>query len=199
VMARVGLAACAGGRARRWRVLRPAHGGRVQSNLMGRFTGGQGCYRRKESTSGLPCSPVYVRWRPVEVRRRQPGASSEVVFGLRARGASRSSGEASRGVRRDGGELEWPVHGGRGSGGRWHAMRRANAGELVLEWGWERAGVYGQGRGWLYSRGRGHGHGAFGAERRGMLWRCQGTSNTWPCYSAQVLAPAEQPNVRILP
>jgi hypothetical protein len=32
-----------------------------------------------------------------------------------------------------------------------------------------------------------------------VLWRCQGASNTWPCYSTQVLAPAEQPNVRIFP
>jgi hypothetical protein len=42
-------------------------------------------------------------------------------------------------------------------------------------------------------------HGVRGAEHRGVLWRCQGASNTWPCYSAEVLAPAEQPNVRILP
>jgi hypothetical protein len=138
VMAGVGLAACAGGRAHRRRVLRPAHSGRVQSNLTGSFTGGQGCCRRKESTSGLLCSPVYVRRRPIEVRRRQSGTSGEVVFGLRARGASRSSMEASRGVRWGGGGLEWPVHGGRGSGGRWHAVRRANAGELVLGRGWER-------------------------------------------------------------
>jgi hypothetical protein len=40
---------------------------------------------------------------------------------------------------------------------------------------------------------------ARGAERRGVLWRCQGTSNTWLFHSAKVLAPAEQPNVRILP
>jgi hypothetical protein len=33
--------------------------------------------------------------------------------------------------------------------------------------------------------------GAHGAER-------QGASNTWLCYSAQVVAPAEHPNVRIL-
>jgi hypothetical protein len=37
--------------------------------------------------------------------------------------------------------------------------------------------------------------GARGAERRGVLWRRQGASNTWVCYSAQVLAPAEHPNV----
>jgi hypothetical protein len=39
VMAGIGLAACAGGRARRRRVLRPTHGGRVQSNGIGSFTG----------------------------------------------------------------------------------------------------------------------------------------------------------------
>jgi hypothetical protein len=50
----------------------------------------------------------------------------------RARGASLSSGEASRGFRWGGGGLERPVHGGRGSGGRWHAVRRAIVGELAL-------------------------------------------------------------------
>jgi hypothetical protein len=66
-------------------------------------------------------------------------------------------------------------------------------------------GVYGRSLDWLYRRGRGRGHGfglarrgARGAERRGVLWRCQGASNTWLCYSAQVLAPAKHPNVRIL-
>jgi hypothetical protein len=115
VMAGTGLAACVGGRAHRRRVLRPAHGGIVQLNGTGSFTGGQGCRRHKESTNGLPCSLVYVRWRPVEVRRRQSGVSGEVVFCLWARGASLSSGEASQGVRRGRGGLEWPVYGGRGS------------------------------------------------------------------------------------
>jgi hypothetical protein len=41
--------------------------------------------------------------------------------------------------------------------------------------------------------------GARGAERRGMLWRRQGVSNTWPFPSAHVLALVEQPNVRISP
>jgi hypothetical protein len=74
--------------------------------------------------------------------------------------------------------------------------------------------VYGRGQGWLYSRGRGRGRGrgrerergvgtarrgARGVERRGVLWHCQGASNTWSCYSTQVLAPAEQPNVQIFP
>jgi hypothetical protein len=104
---------------------------------MGSFTGGQGCCWRKESTNGLLCSSVYVRRRPIEVRRRQSGASGEVMLGLRVRGASLSSGEASRGIRRGGGGLEWPVYGGWGSGGCWHAMRRVNAGELELGRGWE--------------------------------------------------------------
>jgi hypothetical protein len=80
-----------------------------------------------------------------------------------------------------GGEwLGWPVYGGRFSGGRWHAVRRAIAGELALRRGWERAGVYGRSLGWLYRRGRGRGHefglarrGASGVERRGMLWRAR--------------------------
>jgi hypothetical protein len=41
--------------------------------------------------------------------------------------------------------------------------------------------------------------GARGAERQGVLWRCQGASNTWPFPSVRVLALAEQPNVRISP
>jgi hypothetical protein len=100
--------------------------------------------------------------------------------------------------------LGWLVYGGQVSGGRWHAMRRAIAGDLALRRGWERAGAYGRGLGQLYRRGAGTGsclvrRGARGAERRGVLWRCQGASNSWLCYSAQVLAPAEHPNVWILP
>jgi hypothetical protein len=60
VMAGIGLAACAGGRARRRRVLRPAHSGIVQLNGTGSFTGDQGCCRCEESTNGLPCGLVYV-------------------------------------------------------------------------------------------------------------------------------------------
>jgi hypothetical protein len=43
-----------------------------------------------------------------------------------------SSGEASQRVRQGGGGLEWPVYGGRGLLGRWHAILWVNAGELVL-------------------------------------------------------------------
>jgi hypothetical protein len=87
---------------------------------------------RTESKSGSPCSLVYSRRRSGEVRRRQSGTSGEVVLGPRDRGASLSFGEASRGIGWGGGGLEWPVHGCRGSGGRWHAVRRAISGELAL-------------------------------------------------------------------
>jgi hypothetical protein len=114
--------------------------------------------------------------------------------------------EAISRVGRGGEWLGWLIYGGRVWGGRWHAVRRAIAGELALRRGWERAGAYGRGLGWLYRRGRGHEHG-FGLarhgaredERRGVLWRCQGASNTWLCYPAQVLVPTEHPYVRILP
>jgi hypothetical protein len=132
VMAGEGLAVCAGGRARRRRVLRPIHDVRVQSNRTGSFTGGQWCCKRKESKSGSPCSSVYVRRWSDEVRRHQSGTSGDVVLGPRARGASLSFGEASQGIGWGGGGLEWTVHGGRGSGGRWHAVRRASSGELAL-------------------------------------------------------------------
>jgi hypothetical protein len=71
-----------------------------------------------------------------------------------ARGASLRSVEANPRVGRDGEWLVWPVYGGRGSCGRWHAALWANAGELELELGQGHVGVYGRGRSGLYSRGR---------------------------------------------
>jgi hypothetical protein len=113
VVTGVGLAACAGSRARRRRMLRFAHSGRAQSKCSGSFTGGQRCHRCKELKSGSPCNSVYARRRSDEVRRWQSGTSGEMVFGLRAREALRGHGNASRGVGLDGGGPEWPVHGGR--------------------------------------------------------------------------------------
>jgi hypothetical protein len=46
-MAGVGRSSRAGGGARRQRVIRPNHGGIVQSNELGSFTGGQGGCRHK--------------------------------------------------------------------------------------------------------------------------------------------------------
>jgi hypothetical protein len=54
--------------------------------------------------------------------------------------------------------LGWPVYGGGFSGGRWHVVCRANAGDLALRRGRERAGAYGWSLGWLYRRGRGQWH-----------------------------------------
>jgi hypothetical protein len=72
----------------------------------------------KESTSGSQCSSVFVCRRSGEVRRRQSGTSGDVKFGPKARGASQSSEEASRGFGWGVRGMEWPVHGGQGSGGR---------------------------------------------------------------------------------
>jgi hypothetical protein len=65
-------------------------------------------------------------------------------------------------------------------------------------------GFIGAGAGTGTGTGTGTGYclarrGARGAECRGVLWRCQGASNTRPFPSACVLALAEQPNVRISP
>jgi hypothetical protein len=88
--------------------------------------------------------------------------------------------------------------------GRWHTVLWANAGELELELGQGRAGLYGRGRGSFYSRERGRGRGvgtaqgcARGRSAEGVLWR-QGASNTWSCSSARVLVLAELKSVRIL-
>jgi hypothetical protein len=119
-----------------------------------------------------------------------------------AREALLRSGEANPRVGRGGGWLVWPVYGGRGFRGRWLAIFWANAGEIVLGLGQGRAGVYGRDRGGLYSHGHGVGTArgcARGLSTEGVLWRCQGASNTWTCSSAQVLAPAEVTNVRISP
>jgi hypothetical protein len=114
----------------------------------------------------------------------------DVVLGPRVRGASLSSREASRRIGWGGGGLEWPVHGGRGSGGRWHAGRRASSGELALGRGLERAGCTPKALVGFIGAGAGVSmgssiarRGARGAERRGVLWHCQGASNTWSFLS----------------
>jgi hypothetical protein len=54
-----GLAACAGSRARRRCILRPAHDDRAQSKCSGSFTGSQWCRGCKELECGSPCSSVH--------------------------------------------------------------------------------------------------------------------------------------------
>jgi hypothetical protein len=120
---------------------------------------------RKESKSGSLCSLVYVRRRSDEVRRRQSGTSGEVMLGLRVWGSSLSSGKASLGVRLGGGGLEWPVYGGRGSGGRWHAFPRANVGEHFARAELGASGGVRLRPGWLYSRGRWRGRAVDAARR----------------------------------
>jgi hypothetical protein len=102
-----GLAACAGGRARRRLVLRPARGGRAQSKCSGSFMGSQWCRGCKELESGSPCSSVHARRRSDGARQWQSGAYGEMVFGLRAQEALRGSREASRGAGLDGGGPKW--------------------------------------------------------------------------------------------
>jgi hypothetical protein len=86
-----------------------------------------------------------------------------------ARGASLRSGEANPRVGRGEEWLAWPVYGGRGLRGRWHAVLWENAGELGLGLGQGHVGVYGRGWCGFYSRGRGRGCGVTrrGAEHRG--------------------------------
>jgi hypothetical protein len=68
------------------------------------------------------------------------------------------------------------------------------------------SGSYGRDRCGLYSRERERVHGVdmawgcvCGPSAEGVLCRCQGASNTWSCSSAQVLASAVLPNMRISP
>jgi hypothetical protein len=141
-------------------------------------------------------------WSPaMSIRRLRCG-----IVQSAARGASLRSEEANPRVRQGRGWLVWPVYGGRGLRCRWHAVLWANAGELELGLGQGDVGVYGRGHGGFYSRRSRHGRGVGttqGYARRlsaeGVLWRCQGASNTWSCSSTQVLAPAQVTTVRISP
>jgi hypothetical protein len=68
-MVGVGRSTRVGGRARRWRGLRPNQGGTVQLNWSVSFTRGQGRYRREELENGSPDSSVHARWRVAEVQQ----------------------------------------------------------------------------------------------------------------------------------
>jgi hypothetical protein len=62
-----GLAACAGGRARRRCMLRPAHDGGVKLKRSGSFRGGQQWCGYKESRKDSPSDPVDAWWQSAKV------------------------------------------------------------------------------------------------------------------------------------
>jgi hypothetical protein len=114
-----------------------------------------------------------VGWSPVTlIRRLQRGRARFLALGVSPRHV-----ESLSRVGRGGGWLGWPIYGGGCSGGRWHTMCRANSGDLVLQWGRERAGAYGWSLGWLYRRGHRQWHG-LGLALRGARgvgrWACSG-------------------------
>jgi hypothetical protein len=80
VMAGIGRSTCAGGRARRQRVLRPIHGDTGQSKGTGSFTGCQGIDSCKESENNSPWSSVHACRRSGEVRRPWSGFFGEAEF-----------------------------------------------------------------------------------------------------------------------
>jgi hypothetical protein len=153
-MAGIGLAACAGGQARQWRMLRSTHGGIAQLNGTGSFMGCQGCHRHKESTNGLPCGSVYVWQWLVEVRRHRSGVSGEVMSNPRLEElhwAPRKLAKESDGV-----EEGW--RGWSTVAGACAAVGTPFSGQTPVNScsGWVRSarGVYGRDRGGLYSLGR---------------------------------------------
>jgi hypothetical protein len=159
----------------------------------------------EELTVGLGLRSPAVGWSPATLIRRLRWGRARFL----ALEASPRHVESKPRVGRGWGWLCWPVYGGGGSGGRWHAVSKANTGDLLLRWGRERAGEYGWSFGGLYRRGRGRGRGqetrarlgaARGARGRalGVLWRVQSASNTWKCSSALVQQLTEIANVRIL-
>jgi hypothetical protein len=142
-----------------------------------------------------------VGWSPVTLIRRLRWGRARFL----ALGASPRRVESLSRVGRGWEWLCWLVYSGGCSGGRWHAVCRANSSDLVLRWGRERARAYDWSLSWLYRRGRGQGTRAWlGAARGtrvralGVLWRVQCESNKWRCSSAHVQKLAEIANVRIL-
>jgi hypothetical protein len=91
--------------------------------------------------------------------------------------ASPRHAEAISTVGRGGEWLGWPVYCGWVSSGSWHAVRRAIAGDIALQRGWERVGAYGRGLGRLYRRRRcvGTGLAWHGAARTGPSARARRT------------------------
>jgi hypothetical protein len=134
----------------------------------------QGIEERLTMEPGLRSPMIW--WSPVTLNRcLRRGRARFLALGVSPRHVE-SLSRVGRGWE----WLGWPVYGGGCSGGHWHAVCRANTGDLALRRGRERAGAYGWSLGWLYRRGRGQWHG-FGSARcgarrvgrRGVLWRAR--------------------------
>jgi hypothetical protein len=166
-VARAALATSASDEGRRRHLLRPNHGGRVQSKCTRSSTGWCRSYARKESRNGSVVYPVHVLRRGYELRRAWAHCSGGAGPRLKLGKASRPLEEAIRGLRSSGGGRDWFGHGGR--------PRAALAGRGEVAWaaGWLRkarrgaegatgkvavheGGLYSHSRAW---HGRGHGGG----------------------------------------
>jgi hypothetical protein len=117
VVVGVGRSACAGGGARRRRLIWSAHDAIVQLNGSGSFTKGQGRCVCKEFENGSPDCSVYARLRATKVRRGRSWVSDEVPPGPRTWKPARATGEANRATGVAWKWLEGAGRGGRGSGG----------------------------------------------------------------------------------
>jgi hypothetical protein len=196
---------CAGGCSRRRWELRPNHDDLVQSSGMVSFTGCRRDYVHKEPKNGAEDYPVYAHRRSGGVRRPWTGLSSEA-------NSDSSLGELHRGVHSllRGSDGVGKGSAGRstvvgGSGGREHAVHgqtpvvlgsgeveRVRRGTVKVPGCFIGAGA-GHGAGWTLAR-----RGARGA-RVGRALASPERVEHVSLLSALVLAPAEQPIVRISP
>jgi hypothetical protein len=107
------LATSAGGGGRRRHLLRPNHGGRVQSRCTRSSTGWCRGYARKESRNGSVDYLVHVLRQGHELRRAWSHCSGGASPRLKLGKASRPPEEAIHGLGSSGGGREWFGHGGR--------------------------------------------------------------------------------------
>jgi hypothetical protein len=96
-MARVGRSSCVGGGVRRWWVIRPAHGGMVQSVGSESFTKWRRGGLREELENGAVTYPVHDRLWAEEVRRGWFGFSVEAGSQFSLEKLHGSTGKLSRG------------------------------------------------------------------------------------------------------
>jgi hypothetical protein len=191
-----GLAACASGRARRWCVLRPAHGGRVKLKRSRIFRGGQRWCGCKESENDSPSDLVHTRWRSAAVRWGQARFSGEAMPLLKLGKACLSLGEAVHRLGRGWGSSGRTGHGGRARAGMAGGGELVGAGVFARVCGKVKSGLlctwgtYRRPRAWLGA--------GVGDRRRPCATKRLGTwSNTWKCDSARVQTPIGRISSRI--